>query len=367
MRAWHPLTHIERVERVLEQRPPAAGCCCNLWPLEHGVRWAIFLLMLEAGSQLLLSLLRPWSLWFLSRFVFFCFVTQDLTRLAMFASAAYTAHAMRQNRGVLRALQMLFRTLVVLVVLELLEMILKLFEEHAICDVDMHQLGPRAVRFCEVINDVSEVVLSIGTIIALCYAAWLIHSFARYLRAGVQVAPIRNWRTSSTVSRAASPPTHTLERLAEAEAEAEAGAGVESTGGECRVEGGSLGGSLPSGADVGPVDGAGWGSGSSRAIDVSGNAQGGLRDDRADASTEDRRRADAGPSQRHGSAAHGQHGRGNPAIDAAGRGALTSAAEKTGRRRSWGKRGIDRLSRMAGRAPQARTGRLHEEHEAPQI
>lgn len=216
---WRRLDPLVPLEQALSQRPPAKTCC-GFWSLELGTHVAVRLLIFEAAAQLILSFLRPSSLWMMTPYVFFCFVTQDVTRVLMLGASLWTLRALRRGRGVVGALRLLFRMLVVLSVLELVEMILKLGEEEAICEHDMQNRGEDAVHACEVINDVGEIVLSIATVrqasrppprarpthtrrlpvhpsqpsscpsarqvLGLSYVAWLVHSFARFLKAGTR-------------------------------------------------------------------------------------------------------------------------------------------------------------------------------------
>lgn len=160
---WRRFDPLVPLETALAQRPPAKTCC-GFWTLETGTHWAVRLLIFEAAAQLFLSFLRPASLWMMTPYVFFCFVTQDITRVIMLAASLWTLRALRRGRGVVGALRLLFRVLVVLAVLELIEMILKLGEEEAICEHDMHNRGDDAVHACEVINDIGEILLSIATV-----------------------------------------------------------------------------------------------------------------------------------------------------------------------------------------------------------
>ncbi|KAL1521576.1 hypothetical protein AB1Y20_021235 [Prymnesium parvum] len=197
---WDPLTLLER---ALSHRPPAMACC-GFWPLDKGVRWALYVLVLEAIVQLLLSLLRPASLWMLSPYVFFCFLTQDILRIFLLAASLWSLRALRMSRGVITALRGLFRALVVLSVMEVTEMFLKLGEEEAICERDMHDRGHSAVQACELINDVGEIIVTIATVLGLLYIAWVVLSFVRFLKVGSrgpQVAPSRStWKVLPSAS-----------------------------------------------------------------------------------------------------------------------------------------------------------------------
>ena len=103
-----PWDLLEPLDHALAQRAPARTCC-GFWSLEQGTHWAVRLLLVEASAQLLLSFLRPPSLWVVSPYVFFCFLTQDITRLIMIVASIRTLRAFRRGRGVVSALRWLFQ------------------------------------------------------------------------------------------------------------------------------------------------------------------------------------------------------------------------------------------------------------------
>ena len=178
------------MERAMERRKPATQCCCYCCacPLTRGVYWALGLLMAEAVVQLVLSFLRPPWHWRLTPFIIICFVVQDLTRVAILGLVAMTAVRLRRGRSVIFVLRTLFRGLLWLCSLEVVEMFAALAEDHVICDApsldrarDAHEPGVLSPVACEVGSDAVVVMRTVITLGIELYCAWIVHSLMRVL------------------------------------------------------------------------------------------------------------------------------------------------------------------------------------------
>lgn len=165
------------LDEAITRRPPATACC-GFWPLQKGVRWALIILVVESSVQLLLSFLRPSALWVATTYVFVCFLIQDLTRLFLLAVSLFTLRAFTRRRRVVHALSLLVHALLWLALLELIEMLLKLGVEAEICKRDLGNRGDSSVIACELISDMSEMVVSIVTVLPPYFNACHLFAFS---------------------------------------------------------------------------------------------------------------------------------------------------------------------------------------------
>ena len=107
--------------------------------------------------------------WRLTPFIVICFVVQDLTRIVLFCMSATAVVKLRRGRMVLAILRTLVRGLLWLCVLEFVEMLVALAEQHVICDAP--KLEQRAM--CEIGADLYVVIRTGLTLVVLLYCMWI--------------------------------------------------------------------------------------------------------------------------------------------------------------------------------------------------
>ena len=216
-------------DRYLLGRAPAASCCgyccCQKTiPLRRGVLWTCYILILEALWHISISFARPLWEWNSSAVTILSFVLQDIARVIVLVAAArviwgvqkYTVPSSSECANVYLVkirIQFLFRTLLSLIGLEVLEMTVKFFEVESICDApavterrqmrhpNMTAAGlVEAQNRCMLISDLYDYGLELITVALLVYLVKVVHSYGRSVNGPViqQDAPAYNQETSSS-------------------------------------------------------------------------------------------------------------------------------------------------------------------------
>jgi hypothetical protein len=175
---------------VLDRQTPVEHCCCLCCRCsrERGIYWALGVFSFEAVWHITLSVLRPTWEWTSTAVTVFAYFLQDLLRLWLLFLCFHAWRALKKGEAAVADLRMVLRALIVLFFLEVIEVALKAFEVHAVCDApevwerrrrpDYHGLSEAQ---CELVSDLYDYgwgamsLLVIGTVIRA------VHSHVRSL------------------------------------------------------------------------------------------------------------------------------------------------------------------------------------------
>ena len=143
-----------------------------------------------------ISLMRPQWEWTSTAVTVIAFISQDVARLLMLPILVMVWIKARRDRLPASStewwVRLFFRGLVLLILLEMIELVLKFFEVHAVCNapevaVFRAKRHPnmtaedlaRAAKHCEVFSDVYDFLLQLLIIALLHYVAWVTFSYLR--------------------------------------------------------------------------------------------------------------------------------------------------------------------------------------------
>jgi hypothetical protein len=162
------------VEQGLEdsEREPADHCCCRCCGinLTKGTQLCVWMFIIEASWHLLMAWARPSWEWTSTTLTIVAFWIQNTVRVVMIPMACYALSGLGQRKD--KGLQTFFRFTLVLIVLELVEMVVKFWEVHAVCEAaQKHRKRPHTAEQnarCEWFSDICE-----------CAPSALLHTIAK--------------------------------------------------------------------------------------------------------------------------------------------------------------------------------------------
>ena len=189
----------ELLEASLDQREPIERCCCGCCSVRTGLVVAMRVFVLESLFHLAISFMRPLWEWTSTAIAIVAFLLQDACRLLLLVLACATLRALGRSDDVERmllTLQRLFRGLVVLIVLEVIELLLNASAVHAVCDAP-EVWERRAARNgsgltesqCELVSDIFDFGWGGIALSILCYVALAVHSYARAVKKALPKLP----------------------------------------------------------------------------------------------------------------------------------------------------------------------------------
>ena len=187
---------IDLVERTIDRavKQPASSCCCwccRCRNLAKALRWAIGLFVFEALFHITISFVRPQWEWTSSAVTVVAFVLQDVCRLVLLLACVPAWRALSLEHGLegVPVLRRLLCGLVLLLVLEMVEMVLKFWEVHAVCDApevwrvrELRNGTAMSETMCEVFSDLYDFLWGVATLVFLALVAYLLRSHIRNLQ-----------------------------------------------------------------------------------------------------------------------------------------------------------------------------------------
>lgn len=195
--AYAKLDPLIVVDRALSHRDPVDRCCCCCSP-RCGIKWALGIFIWEAVWHVSISVIRPLWEWTSTGLTIFAFVLQDVCRAVLFVLSIMAWRSL--NRGVDGKLMLkaFLRGLFCLVFLEVLEMMLKFGEVHAVCNAPEVLAAHlrRAQKYnltgfnmttgydygwCETFSDVYDFGWGIITLAVLLYVMRVVYSYLQLL------------------------------------------------------------------------------------------------------------------------------------------------------------------------------------------
>ena len=196
-RKYGKIDPLNVVDAALANTSPVERCCCCCSP-KVGIRCALRVFIFEAVWHIAISIARPLWEWTSTMTTITAFILQDICRVVLLVLCVAAWRGLNRGRDGAEHLRALLRGLLILVFLEMLEMFLKFFEVHAVCNapVVLAAHRARAIKYnltgfnlttgaddgwCEMVSDIYDFGWGIFALLILLYVIRVVHSYLRLL------------------------------------------------------------------------------------------------------------------------------------------------------------------------------------------